>query len=168
MPCRFLRPYGVPQQGTLGALMPMMWICFVKEVVARYRNSCLLCLLRCCCFACAGAMARYVLFGLALLALCALAAAEFWPAGIKGAEQLEELSAGPSQASIAAAKSYGSSKYKCVAAGGSRGQLSSSTTYFSFFITADCCGQLPARTQAAAGRLSDSSCDHHPVTHLLP
>lgn len=57
-------------------------------------------------------MARYVLFGLALLALCALAAAEFWPAGIKGAEQLEELSAGPSQASIAAAKSYGSSKYK--------------------------------------------------------
>lgn len=57
-------------------------------------------------------MSQYVFFGLALLALCAIAAAEVWPAGIKGGEQLEELSGSPSRASIAAAKSNGSSKYK--------------------------------------------------------
>lgn len=44
-------------------------------------------------------MARYALLVVGLLALCALASAQYWPAGKRGAEKLEDPSA---EASIAA------------------------------------------------------------------
>jgi hypothetical protein len=40
----------------------------------------------------AGVMARYVLFAFGLLALCVQVSADYWPAGIKGASELETSS----------------------------------------------------------------------------